>query len=136
MGTTATVATTTSPHEIHHRIPRCLLRLHDQAFKPRAGEDLWIEFEHEAARYGVAVTVSREDLAAMIEASTVVMSREEHRNGHESDFVRWGRRGGLETLRRYGPSWFALLARRRHGRISPAELAEAFGKLAREEVAA
>jgi hypothetical protein len=28
----------------------------------------------------------------------------------------------LETFRRYGSSWFALLALRRWGRISPADL--------------
>jgi hypothetical protein len=33
-----------------------------------------------------------------------------------------GRRGGLTILRRYGSDWFALLALRRWGRISPAEL--------------
>jgi hypothetical protein len=34
----------------------------------------------------------------------------------------WGSRGGRETLRRYGPRWFSLLARRRWGRIGPEEL--------------
>jgi hypothetical protein len=41
---------------------------------------------------------------------------------HEGDWRRWGARGGRETLRRYGPRWFALLARRRWGRISPEDL--------------
>ncbi len=74
----------------------------------------------------------------MIEASTVVVTREEHRNGHESDFVRWGRRGGLRTYQLYGREWFALLGRRRHGRVSPEELAEAFSRKfsSREEAAA
>ncbi len=122
--------------EVHHRVPRCLLRLHDQAFKPRAGEDAWLEFELEATRYGVAVTVTREDLVALVEASTVLVPQVDHRGIHESDWQRWGRWGGQRTYQLYGREWFALLGRRRHGRISPAELAEAFGKLAREEVAA
>ncbi len=72
------------------------------------------------------MSVSREDLAALVEASTVLMDRQDHRNGHEGDFVRWGRRGGLRTYQLYGGTWFALLGRRRCGRISPVELAEAF----------
>jgi hypothetical protein len=111
--------------ELHHRVPRCLLRLHDRAVSGQldgAGIAAWLEFEHEAMRYGVDVEISREDLAALVEASTEVLPREEHRNGHQSDWQRWGRRGGLETARRYGSSWFALLALRRWGRISPADL--------------
>ncbi len=88
-----------------------------------------MEFEHEAMRYGVDAEISRDDLAALIEASTILIPRDEHRNGHESDFVRWGRRGGLRTLERYGRPWFALLARRRWGRISALKLATAFGGL-------
>jgi hypothetical protein len=33
-----------------------------------------------------------------------------------------GLQGGRKTLRRYGPGWFSLLARRRWGRIGPEEL--------------
>jgi hypothetical protein len=127
---------TSAAVELHHAVPRFLLRMHDAAFKPRAGEDLWVEYEHELTRYGVSVTVTREDLSAMIEASTVLVSRDEHRNGHESDFVRWGRRGGLRTLELYGSAWFALLARRRWDQVSPEALEEALGRLVREEVAA
>ncbi len=119
--------------ELHHRVPRCLLRLYDRAAShpdfDGEGIELWLEFEHEAIRYGVDANVSRDDLVALIEASTVVLPREEHRAGHESDFVRWGRRGGRETFRRYGRPWFALLARRRWGRISAPELAAVFGGL-------
>ena len=57
------------------------------------------------------------------------LPREEHRVSHENDFVRWGRRGGCATLRRYGTSWFSLLARRRWERISGAELEQVFGSL-------
>ncbi len=122
--------------EVHHAVPRYLLRLHAEAFKPRAGEDLWIEFEHECQRYGVAVTISREDLISIIEASTVLVPRDGHREVHESDWQRWGRRGGLRTYQLYGREWFALLGRRRHGRISPAELAERYAELACGRVAA
>jgi hypothetical protein len=51
-----------------------------------------------------------------------VLERDKHRLIHESDWRRWGSRGGRETLRRNGPRWFALLARRRWGRIGPEEL--------------
>ncbi len=119
--------------ELHHRVPRCLLRLYDRAAShpdfDGEGIELWLEFEHEAMRYGVDAEISRDHLAALIEASTILIPRDEHRNGHESDFVRWGRRGGLQTLERYGRPWFALLARRRWGRISALELAAAFGGL-------
>ena len=111
--------------EIHHTVPRCLLRLRDRAdTAPFDGEgiELWLDFEYEAMRYGVDPDMSHEELEALIEASTVPLSRDDHRGLHESDFVRWGRRGGLETLRRYGRGWFGLLGRRRHGRITPEEL--------------
>lgn len=85
--------------------------------------------EEEAFRYGVDPDVSREDLAALIEGSTVMLPREEHQAGHESDFVRWGRRRGHQTFRRYGRPWFALLARRRWGQLTAPELAAAFGSL-------
>jgi hypothetical protein len=41
---------------------------------------------------------------------------------HESDWQRWGSRGGRETVRRYGNSWMALLALKRWGRITADEL--------------
>ena len=125
----------TARFEVHHRIPQHLLKLHDRAASHHGddceGIQLWLEFEWEAMRYGVDPDISRDDLVALIEASTVLLPREEHRAGHSeaSDFVRWGRRGGRETFRRYGRAWFALLARRRWGRISALELTAAFGAL-------
>ncbi len=120
--------------EIHHRVPRCLLRLRDRADAAPfdvdgEGIELWLEFEFEAMRYGVDVDISRDDLEALIEASTVSLGRDDHRALHSeaTDFARWGRRGGLETLRRYGRGWFALLGRRRHGRITPEELRAGLG---------
>jgi hypothetical protein len=73
-------------------------------------------------RWRVPVEISREDLEALVERSTVVLEREKHRLIHDGDWSRGGARGGKETLRRYGPRWFSLLARRRWGRISQEEL--------------
>jgi hypothetical protein len=73
-------------------------------------------------RWCVPVEISREDLETLVDRSTLVLEREKHRLIHEGDWRRWGARGGRETLRRYGVGWFALLARRRWGRISPEEL--------------
>ena len=116
--------------EIHHAIPRCLLRLRDKADSAALdgeGIELWLEYEHEAMRYDVDPDISRDELGALIEASTVVLERGTHRLEHVSDFVRWGRRGGRATFERYGRAWFALLALRRWGKIAPAELARARG---------
>ena len=118
--------------EIHHTVPRCLLRLRDRAdAAPLDGEgiELWLEFEYEAMRYGVDVDISRDDLAELVGASVVVLDETDHRDVHSAagDFARWGRRGGLETLRRYGRGWFRLLGRRRHGRITPEELRAGLG---------
>ena len=115
--------TSTARCEIHHRIPRCLLKAYDRGhglgLEP---EDLqaWFDWEEEAFRYGVDPDIFREDLVALIEGSTVVLEGKAHRASHSAagDFVRWGRLGGLETLRRYGRPWFSLLGRRRWGRAS------------------
>ena len=114
----------TTDAEVHHAVPRCLLRLHDaaQGELRLAGVGAWLEFKHEAQRWGVPVEISREDLEELVERSTVIMERERHRLLHQRDWQRWGRRGGLATLRRYGSDWFALLALRRWGRITAAEL--------------
>jgi hypothetical protein len=70
--------------------------------------------------------VSRSELAALIESSTVEIAGEEHRTGHSQegggDFARWGRLDGLETFRRYSRPWFLLLGRRRRGRADADEL--------------
>jgi hypothetical protein len=135
MASTSLAHPTRTVPELHHRVPQCLLRLYDRAAShphfDGEGIELWLEFEHETMRYGVDADISRDDLAALIDASTVLVPREEHRTGHSeaSDFVRWGRRGGRGTFRRYGRAWFVLLARRRWGRISASELVAAFGGL-------
>jgi len=114
--------------EEHHAVPRCLLRLHDAA---NAGDldgegiQLWLEYEHECMRWGVGVEISRADLEALVEASTVLLDRDEHRRLHESDWQRWGRRGGLATLRRYGTSWYSALALKRWGCLDAEDLEHA-----------
>jgi hypothetical protein len=106
------------------------LRLRDRAdaHEEFDGESLqlWLDYELVAMRYGVDSDVSREELAAVVKGSTVLLPHEKRRDGHESDFVRWGRRSGLATLTRYGTSWFSLLARRRWERVSGAEREQVF----------
>lgn len=65
--------------------------------------------------------ISRADLEELVERSAVVLEQEKHRLIHESDWQRWGRRGGLTVLGRYGTEWFALLALRRWGRPNAAD---------------
>ncbi len=98
-------------------VPSCLLGLFDAA---AGGLADWSEFDAEAERWGKEVRgLSREDLAALIESSTREIPTTEHRTLHQeaSDFVRWGRRGGLRTLALYGRPYFSLLARLRWERI-------------------
>jgi hypothetical protein len=127
------MATSDTRTDAHHRVPRCLLRLRDraEAHTELDGEGLalWMDYELEALHFGVDPDVSREELAALVEGSTVEIPREEHRNGHASDFARWGRRGGLVIVRRYGTAWFGLLARRRWERISAEELSTLFAAM-------
>jgi hypothetical protein len=72
--------------ERHHAAPRCLLR--DEGELRLAAVGAWLEFEHECQRWGVSVEIGREDLAALIERSTVVMARDKHRILHASDWQR------------------------------------------------
>ncbi len=133
------MAATASPDrcEVHHRVPRCLLKAWDRGHGPGLDSgDLaaWFEWEEEAYRYGVNLDVSRKDLVALIEGSIVEIAGDEHRAGHSAagDFARWGRLGGIETLRRYGRPWFALLARRRWKKVG----AEALDLYQAEQLAA
>ncbi len=67
-------------------MPRCLLRLRDRADAHQEfdgeGIQLWLDYELEALRCGVDPDVSRENLAALVEGSTVLVPREQHRAGH------------------------------------------------------
>ncbi len=126
-------ASPAGPTEIHHEIPRYLLRLRDRADAApldAEGVALWLEYEHEAMSYRVDPDATREELVSLIEGSTVKLAREDHRAGHADDFRRWGRMGGLETLRRYGRPWFAALACRRWGKIDAETLAGDLARLA------
>ncbi len=128
------VATSTARRETHHRVPRCLLKAYDRGHGPGLeAEDLqaWFEWEEEALRYGVDPDVSREGLVGLIDSSAALIPAAEHRASHSQagDFVRWGRRGGLATLARYGRGWFALLARRRWNKITAAQLEQAFAAI-------
>ena len=122
-------APATGRHEVHHRVPLCLLKAFDRARGPGLEpEDLqaWFDWEEEAFRYGVAPDVSREKLVEVIEGSTVELVGNEHRalHGAAGDFARWGKLGGLQTLQRYGRPWFALLAKRRWKKVGAEALAE------------
>jgi hypothetical protein len=114
--------------EVHHWVPRCLLAAHDRmlAHVRLDGEalQLWFEYEGLLLEFGLDLGISREELEQAIEASTVKVSYEEHRSRiHSADWPRWGRKGGLATLERYGQVWFAHLARRRWRKITAEELA-------------
>lgn len=111
--------------EVHHVVPHCLLTLRERADSSDlggAGIQAWVEWEMEAMRCRVPVEIDRSELEALVEASETVLEREKHRLLHEGDWRRWGSRGGRETLRRYGPKWFGLLALRRWGHISADDL--------------
>jgi hypothetical protein len=54
----------------------------------------WLSWDEEAIRWRVPVEISRADLELLVERSTVLLERDEHRLIHETDFQRWGRRGG------------------------------------------
>jgi hypothetical protein len=114
--------------ELHHRVPHCLLKLRDRAETGAldgASLQAWLDYEHEAIRWGVDPDVSRDELAVLVEASTVVIPHDDHRGIHRADFVRWGRRGGVAKLECYGTAWFVTLAKHRHGRITRSQLATA-----------
>jgi hypothetical protein len=111
--------------ESHHAAPRCLLKLHERANGAKLngeGIQAWVEWEIEAMRWRVPVEISRSELEELVERGAERLDRERHRFLHESDWQRWGARGGRETLRRYGSDWFALLALKRWDRITAEEL--------------
>ena len=120
--------------EVHHRVPCCLLGFYNRCVEGGLdGEGLqaWFDWEEEALRYGVDPDISREELEALIEASTSPVLVTAHRTNHSEagDFARWGRRGGLRTLALYGRGWFVLLARRRWKKITAEQLAEVFSAI-------
>lgn len=106
----------------HHRVPRCLLGLYGAAHSgglDPAGLAAWMDWEHEAYRWGIDPSLAREKLAALVASSTTEIPTADHRQLHSDagDFARWGRRGGRCTFARYGRPYFSLLARFRWGRV-------------------
>ena len=81
---------------VYYFASRCLLRI----FDAEAAQRLSIEVRG----------LSREDLSALIAGSTRDIPTTEHRRllQEASDFVRWGRRGGVALC---GRPYFLLLAR-------------------------
>ena len=113
--------------EVHHRVPRGLLTMHDRMTERGALDgaalQAWLDFEEECHRRGMSPDLSREELKRAIEVSTVEITREEHREEiHAGDWPRWGRMGGLRVLELYGATYFRHLARLRWNRISAREL--------------
>jgi hypothetical protein len=122
--------------EVHHRVPRRLLAAHDLmlAHDRLDGEalQLWFEYEDLLFEFGLDPDISREELEQAIKASAVEVSYEEHRSEiHAPDWPRWGRKGGLATLERYGRIWFVHLGRRRWRKITVGELARVREELRR-----
>ncbi len=128
--------------EVHHRVPRRLLAVYDRmvARERLDGEalQLWFECEGLLLEHGLDPDLSREELERAIEASAVEVTYEEHRSRiHAADWPRWGRKGGLATLERYGRAWFRHLALRRWRKMTVEELARVRETLRQEqEVAA
>ena len=62
------------PEELHHAAPRCLVSLHEKANGTSLdgeGIQAWVEWEMEAVRWRVPVEISRDDLEALVEASSL-----------------------------------------------------------------
>ena len=113
------------PEDDRHADPRRLLGLHERADGAELDGDgiqAWLEWEWEATRWRVPAEISRADLEELVERGWEALEEERYGPPHESDRQRWGRRGGLATVRLYGRSWMALLALRRWGRIDKTDL--------------
>jgi aryl-alcohol dehydrogenase-like predicted oxidoreductase len=83
--------------EVHHAVPRCLLRLYDQAEVgglDGEGIQAWVEWEMEAMRWRVPVEIARSELEVLVTSSEVVLEREKHRLLHQSDWRRGKYRQG------------------------------------------
>lgn len=127
------------PHEteVYHRVPRRLLAAHDRMVaRERLDAEalqMWFECEGLLLEFGLDPDISREELERAIEASAVEVTYEEHRSElHAADWPRWGRKGGLATLERYGCAWFRYLALRRWRKTTVEELARVRERLRRE----
>jgi hypothetical protein len=127
--------------EVHHRVPRRLLAAHDRmvARERLDGEalQLWFEYEGLLLEFGLDPGITREELERAIESSAVEVTYDQHRYEiHAADWPRWGRKGGLATLERYGHPWFRHLALRRWRKITAGELTRVRERLRRAGEAA
>lgn len=125
-----------SETEVHHRIPRNLLSLHDRMTGCEeldgAALQAWFDYEEECYKRGVNPDLSRKELQSVIDNSTVEITRAEHRGEiHAADWSRWGRIGGLRVLELYGATYFKHLARLRWNRITARELVRIRERLCR-----
>jgi hypothetical protein len=79
----------TNDPEVHHAALRCLISLHEKANGAELdGEGIRVWLKWEATRWRVPVEISRDELEALVERSTVVLEREKHRLIHEGDWRR------------------------------------------------
>lgn len=115
--------------EAHHTKPRYLIGLYEAAYAEAScnlnSTDLstWFEWECEALRYGICPdTTTLENLIDLVEASVIYLDKNKHRDHHAADFIEWGRRGGMTTHKRYGRTWFVMLAQLRWQKITRKEL--------------
>ena len=110
--------------EIHHAAPRCLLTLHERANGAELdgeGIQAWVEWEIEAMRWRVPVEIARSDLEALVDLRRSSWRRRSTASSTPQTGA-GGEQGAGGNARRYGADWFALLALRRWGRLSPEDL--------------
>jgi hypothetical protein len=102
---------TESGADVYHGAPHCLLGLFDAA---AGGLADWSEFDAEAKRLSIEVRgLSREELRAIIESSTLEIPTTEHRTLHQeaSDFSLVAFRSRSRqayTLEKYSPRKLSL----------------------------
>jgi hypothetical protein len=75
--------------DLHHAIPRCLVSLHEKANGTSLdgeGIQAWVEWELEAMRWRVPVEISKEDLEALVEASSLGRESRHRLKASPNDF--------------------------------------------------
>ena len=77
------------PEELHHATPRCLISLHEKASGTsldREGIQAWVEWEMEAMRWRVPVEISKDELEALVEASSLGKGTKHRLKGPSNGF--------------------------------------------------